>query len=207
MQVTRLVISQKRVEKILKWISSRENYEQVDLAVQDILARLGFGVKAERFEQAFKELGDALGFESERPDKEWKAGPDNLWAIEDGHFLVVECKSEVDTQRAEINKTETGQMNTACAWFANNYAGASSTNLIIVPTNRVGKAGGFNDVVQIMRARELRKLCFNTQMFFKEFQQFDFKSLSEANVQKLLEANKLTAQDFKTEYSVEAHQL
>jgi hypothetical protein len=78
---------------------------------------------------------------------------------------------------------------------------------MIIPTNKVGKAGGFNKPVQIMRRRELTKLYFNVQAFFKEFQQFDFKSLSEATAQKLLEANKLTAQDFKTEYGVEIHQL
>jgi hypothetical protein len=159
MQVTRLhVISQKRIENALKWIIAHENYEQMDLVLQDILTRLEFGVKAERFEQAFKELGEALGFASERPDKEWKAGPDNLWGIEDGHFLVVECKSEVDLQRAEINKTETGQMNNACVWFTNTYPGATSTNILIVPSGKVGKAGGFSSPVLTMREKELRRM-------------------------------------------------
>jgi len=208
MQVTQLlVVSQKRVENILKWVSSYERYDQLDLAVQDILARLEFGIRAERFEQAFKELGDALGFASERPDKEWKAGPDNLWGIEDGHFLVVECKSEVDLQRSEINKTETGQMNNACAWFDKNYYAATATNLMIIPTNKVGKAGGFSAPVQIMRGRELRKLCWNVRAFFNEFQKLDFKSFSEATVQQLLETHKLTAQDFKSRYGVDAREI
>jgi len=207
MQVARLVISQKRVEKILKWITSFASYEQLDLLVQDIIARLEFGVKAERFEQAFKELGDALGFESERPDKEWKAGPDNLWALEDSHHLIVECKSEVDLNRSEINKTETGQMNNACAWFKNNYAGGSSTNLMIIPTSKVGKAGGFSESVKIIKRHELAKLGWNVKAFFAAFQQADFKSLSEATVQKLLESHKLTAGNFKNDYGVQPHQL
>jgi replicative superfamily II helicase len=207
MQVAQLKVSQKRIEKILKWITAFPNYEQLDLAVQDILARLEFGTKAERFEQAFKELGDALGFGSERPDKEWKAGPDNLWAIEDGHFLLVECKSEVDLDRAEINKTETGQINNACVWFANNYPGTTSTNILIISTSKVGKAGGFSEPVQIMKRRELRKLCFNVKMFFNEFRETDFKSLSELMVQKSIDTNKLTAKDLKIEYGSQPHQL
>ena len=31
--------------------------------------------------------------------------------------LLIECKSEVDLQRTEIAKAETGQMNNATAWF------------------------------------------------------------------------------------------
>ena len=208
MQITQLhVISQKRIENVINWIAAHENYEQLDLVLQDILTRLEFGVKAERFEQAFKELGDALGFASERPDKEWKAGPDNLWGIEDGHYLVVECKSEVDLQRAEINKTETGQMNNACVWFANTYPGATSTNIMIIPSSKVGKAGGFSSPVQLMRQKELRRLRSNVKAFLSEFQNLDFESLSESRVQEFLETHQLTAKDFRSLYAVEPRQL
>jgi hypothetical protein len=201
------MVSQKRLNNIISWVTSHGSFDQLDLSVQDILARLDFGVKAERFEQALKDLGLALGFVSERPDKEWKAGPDNLWGVEDGHFLVIECKSEVAKDRAEINKTETGQMNNSCAWFKTNYPGASATNIIVIPAGKIGKAGGFNEPVQIMREKELRKLRWNIQAFFAEFQKFDFKSLSEAGVQRLLETHKLTAKDFNGEYGVEPRQL
>jgi len=50
-----------------------------------------------------------------------------------GHYLVVECKSEVDLNRAEINKDESGQMNNACAWFEKYYKGATATKILIIP--------------------------------------------------------------------------
>ena len=63
-----------------------------------------------------------MGFAGERPDAEWKEGPDNLWALDDSHYLLFECKSEVDVTRAEINKRETEQKNRSSAWFDKHYA-------------------------------------------------------------------------------------
>ena len=71
------------------------------------------------------------GSRRKRPDKEWKAGPDNLWALRDGEYLLVECKSEVQPDRKEIVKDETGQMNNACAWFAKHYNGAKAKNIMM----------------------------------------------------------------------------
>jgi len=78
----------------------------------DILGRLRFGVAVDSFEAALDELGRAFGFETQRPDKEWKQGPDNLWALRDSQYLLFECKNQVDKSRKEINKDETGQMTT-----------------------------------------------------------------------------------------------
>jgi hypothetical protein len=57
---------------------------------------------ADKFEQAFHELAKILGFPSQRPDKEWKEGPDNLWKINDNQYLLVECKNNVEATRSEI---------------------------------------------------------------------------------------------------------
>jgi replicative superfamily II helicase len=102
--ITKLtLISQGRVERIIAWIKKFENYTLLDVTLSDILGRLVFGVKADRFEQALQELSEALGFAGERPDKVWKEGPDNLWAIDDTHYVLWECKNEVDVSRAEID--------------------------------------------------------------------------------------------------------
>lgn len=200
------VVSQKRVEAIIGWIRSHPNYEQLALEVDDVLARLEFGVKSDRFEQAFKEIGIALGFSSERPDKEWKEGPDNLWCVRDGHYLLAECKSEVDLKRAQINKDESGQMSNACAWFEKNYKGVTATKILIIPTNNVGHAAGFLQEVGIMRDKELRALRYNVRGFFAEFKSADFKSLSEVKVQEYLDAHRLSVDTLLTEYAVKVRE-
>jgi hypothetical protein len=200
------VVSHRRVAAIAQWVAAHEDYEQLTLEVEDIAARLNFGVKAEKFEQTFKEVGTALGFASERPDKEWKEGPDNLWCVQAGTYLLVECKSEVDTQRASINKDESGQMNNSCAWFENHYPGASATRILIIPTNHLSRAAAFAHEVGIMKERELRKLRQNLRAFFGEFKVADFGSISDAKVQEYLDTHHLSVEALLTEYAQKPRQ-
>ena len=202
MHVDKLVVSQQRMENVIAWIRQFENFEELNVKLEDILSGLEFGAKADRFEQAFDELGKALGFSCERPDKEWKEGPDNLWGLRATEFLLVECKSEVNLDRAEIIKDETGQMNNACAWFSKHYPGTNATKIMIIPTNKVSKATGFTSPVQIMRRKELSKLTGSVRAFFSEFKSMDFKDLSEKKAQELIVAHGLSVDDLLSLYSV-----
>ncbi|MBI4222618.1 MAG: DEAD/DEAH box helicase family protein [Planctomycetes bacterium] len=190
-----VVVSQRRTENMIGWIKAFTSYEELSVTLEDILSCLRFGVKADSFEHAFDKLGKAMGFPTQRPDKEWKEGPDNLWGIHDGEYLLVECKSEVVLDRAEINKKETGQMNNACAWFVKKYPGAKATKIMIIPTNKVNSSAGFNDEVKIMREKELGKLTKSVKAFFTEFKNLDFNDLSERKIQKLLNVHKLSVDD------------
>jgi replicative superfamily II helicase len=201
MRVDRLEISQKRMANIISWIAIFEDYEEMSHSIEDTLARLEFGTKADRFELGFHELGKAMGFRCERPDKEWKEGPDNLWGIQDSQYLLVECKSEVLLDRTEIHKNETGQMNNSCAWFADNYSGASATRLMIIPTNKLGPGAGFNEDVNIMSDKELKKLRRNVRAFIEEFRNLNLKDLAEEHVQSLLNQHELSNNDILTGYS------
>ena len=201
MRVDRLEISQKRMANIIAWIGIFEDYEEMSHSVEDTLSRLEFGTKADRFELGFHELGKALGFRCERPDKEWKAGPDNLWGIQGSQYLLIECKSEVLSERTEIHKTETGQMNNSCAWFAENYSGATATKIMIIPTNALGLGAGFNEEVKIMSEKELKKLRKNVRAFFGEFRNLNLDDLSEEHVQSLINQHELSNDDILTQYS------
>jgi hypothetical protein len=198
------VISQKRVERIQKWLQQFETVEDMTTRVADLLSRLKFGIRAERFELALDEIGEALGFQCQRPDKQWGQGPDNLWGLRDGEYLLFECKSEVDLQRAEINKKECGQMNNSCAWFNREYPGANAVKIMIIPTAKFSEAGGFNESVQIMRAKELGRFGQNVKRFFEEFRGFDLHDLSEQKIQDLLDTNKLSVDALGAEYSTAA---
>jgi hypothetical protein len=75
---------------------------------------------AEKFEQAVLDLGKAIGILSQRPERELGEGPDNLWRLRDGRFLIVEFKNGSMSTNG-ISKTELGQLEQAITWFHNRY--------------------------------------------------------------------------------------
>ncbi|QCT01397.1 restriction modification system DNA specificity protein [Paenibacillus algicola] len=198
-------LNQKNLNSIIvpnpKWVQSFDNFEELNINLDELLSHVRFGVKADRFELALDELSKVLGFPSERPDKEWKAGPDNLWKVKDNEYLLIECKSGVDLTRNEINKDETGQMNNACAWFTKNYGDVPVKRIMIIPSKKVNNSTGFNYPVEIVRDGNLRKLNNNVKAFFTEFKQMDLSDLSDTKIQELLVLHKLTADDIINLYS------
>jgi hypothetical protein len=76
--------------------------------------------KHREFEATFCSLGEHIGFTAARPEEENnKRGPDILWSMGDGSFLLCECKSEITTDR--INKHDCDQLNGAINWFKESY--------------------------------------------------------------------------------------
>jgi replicative superfamily II helicase len=206
--VAKLTIqSQGRVERIAKWVSGFGSYADLDVSVSDILGRLVFGMAADKFEQALDELSQALGFAGERPDKEWKEGPDNLWALDATQYLLWECKSEVDVTRSEINKREAEQMNRSSAWFDKHYQGMGAKRVIVHPSNTVQSAAAFTHEVEAVRETELRKLVKSAREFFKSFESLNFKDLSTAHIQKMIDAHNLGVPELLNNYSKKLRNL
>ncbi|TCK68446.1 DEAD/DEAH box helicase family protein [Acidipila rosea] len=195
------IVSQGRVERIKKWLTEFDGYAQLEVALSDILSRLVFGTKADKFEQALDDLSRAIGFAGERPDKEWKEGPDNLWALADDQYIVWECKSEVGIKRAHINKREAEQMNRSSAWFAKHYPGVKVKRIIIHPTHVVESAASFTHDVEAMRESELKKFVKAVREFFKGFENRDFRDLSDRHIQQLIDTHGLSVSAVTMDYS------
>ena len=192
---------QKRIKRILSWIKEFSTAEDLLIEIDAITNDLRFGVVADDFELAFDRLGKALGFEANRPDKELREGPDNLWALKDNLYWLVECKNQVDADRKEINKHETGQMNNSCAWFKKRYKGATSRNVMIIWTKSVGAAAGFTEDVQIMRGKKLELLVKKVKAFFGELKGVDLQDVSEVKLQANLERHGLSVDALTSNYS------
>lgn len=201
------IVSQGRVKRIAAWVSAFEDYTQLDITLSDILGNLVFGTSAEKFEQALDDLSRILGFAGERPDKEWKEGPDNLWVLDDTQYILWECKSEVEITRAEINKREAEQMNSSSAWFEKHYQGSKVKRVIIHPTHTVASAAAFIDEVEAMRESELRRFVKSVKEFFKSFESLNFKDLSVAHIQTLLNSHRLSVPDILDGYTKKLRNL
>jgi replicative superfamily II helicase len=201
------LVSQGRVERIASWIGQFGTYPQLDVALCDILTRLTFGTKADKFEQALDEVSRAIGFAGERPDKEWKEGPDNLWALDDSLYILWECKDEVEINRVEINKREAEQMNRSCAWFEKHYPKMHVKRIMIHPSNVEASAAAFTHEVEVMRETELKKLVKRLREFFKSFEALNFKDLSTGHIQKLIDSHGLSVPSLLADYSKKVRRL
>ena len=195
------LISQGRMERIAKWVQGFEDYAQLDVALSDILGRLVFGTKADKFEQALDQISPAIGFVGERPDREWKEGPDNLWAVDNRQYILWECKSEVDVRRVAINKRETEQMNRSSAWFDKHYPNMDVKCIIIHPAYVVPSAAALTHKVEVMRETELKRFVKQIRQFFKSFEGLDFQDLSIAHIQNLVDTQGLSVAKLLSKYT------
>jgi replicative superfamily II helicase len=189
-----------RIENIKRTFSQFNDFEDLLVYMDDMFSSLVFGVKSDRFESAIDDLGKLLGFNTERPDKSWKAGPDNLWAIKNGQFLFIECKSEVKLTRAEISKDETGQFNNNIAWFKRFYPGANVSYTIVIPTKKVKSNTGFNEFVFVLRERGLKGLVNNARALVVGFKDSDLKNLSDEIIASSIQQHKLGVETLLDEY-------
>ena len=197
-------IHQDRLNNIRTYICRFPDYRELSLSVNVILDKLSFGTEAAKFESALKDIGELLGYVSQRPDKEIRKGPDNLWCGSNNHYLLFECKSEVSETRQEITKHEAGQMNNHCAWFEDQYGqNANVDRFMIIPTKTLSYEGDFTHDVRIIRRNKLRSLKDQIKGFVNELKPYSLGEISDTTLQELLALHHLNIEDFSAQYSEE----
>lgn len=193
-----------RSENISNQLKNFGTKEELIVFINNLQSKLQFGGESEQFEQGIDLLGKVLGFSTQRPEKDFKEGPDNLWAIAPGEYFIFECKNKVLLSRDYIYKGESGQMNNSIAWFNRNYSNNNHINFMVIGTKYYDSAGGFNEEVKIMRKGRLKFLLDNTKNFLTEFQNENFYDISVSKISELLSVHKLTIEDLKNLYFEEA---
>jgi len=171
------------------------------ISVDGMLQNLSFGMPSEKFESALKDIGDSIGFLSQRPDKEIKKGPDNLWCGVENQYILLECKNEVEDTRSEISKNEAGQMNSHSGWYETIYGSSKCKRILIIPTKKLSYHANFTHEVEIMRKKSLNKLKRNVRDFFKEFSQYVLHEVGDQKIQQLIDAHKLDVGSLTNDYS------
>lgn len=197
-------IHQDRLNNIRAYMRRFSSYSELSLSVNAVLDNLSFGIAATKFESVVKDIGELLGYISQRPDKEIRKGSDNLWCGSNNHYLLFECKSEVSETRQEITKHEAGQMNNHCAWFEDQYGqNANVDRFMIIPTKTLSYEGDFTHEVRIIRRGKLKSLKDQIKGFIKELKPFYLDEISDTTLQELLALHHLNVEDFSEQFSEE----
>lgn len=138
------------------------------LFADELCSDLQFGPEtADRFEAAVNDLAWFLGIRGQRPEKDYKEGPDNLWALPNGVFLVIECKNGV-TGGSGISKKDAGQLGQSIAWFQGRYPASKTLPLMVHPDRVLGQGASLVSGMRVVDPAGLEKLRRNLREFAKQ---------------------------------------
>ena len=189
-----------RESRIFDWIKKHESYNAVILNVRRIMDKLLWGSPSNSFEQAICELGQTLGFISERPEKKTGKGPDNLWNIQGKRYWLIECKNQVKGNRRKISKTEAGQLSNSIGWFKQYYETEEGLPVIIHPAKELASDTYMTETFWVMMMDNLEKLRDNTIKFYNSLTGTPFDSLSLKTIAQKLKEHNLDTEELVKEY-------
>jgi hypothetical protein len=90
------------------------------LDLESVIEDLAFDeFRVDQFEEALRRAGSLIGLGSQRPEHDAANGPDNLWALGDNNFWVIEAKT--GAKSAAIGKRDMGQLAESMLWFGERY--------------------------------------------------------------------------------------
>ena len=171
------------------------------VAVNGIIDKLIFLPEtSEHFEQAMAEIGWFLGFETQRPEKEFGRGPDVLWEVGEMTYFVIECKNGV-TSDNPINKHDCNQLNGSVVWFKELYDNTCSCLPILIHLKTEHEhAASLDESAKIMTEAKLNEFKDAVRQFAVAAAAGNFADAK--NVGTILQSFKLTKGSF-TQFTVE----
>lgn len=106
------------------------------------------------FEEAMKDVALLIGFGAQRPEAEFKKGPDVLWEIGNSRYCVIECKNGaiMDT----VSRDDCNQLSGSMNWFLSKY-GKTCTGvpMIVHPAAVADAAASPHPETRVMTSKKL----------------------------------------------------
>lgn len=170
------------------------------IEVNGILDELQFKEDSSNiFEESFKNIARYIGFDSQRPEQEFKKGPDVLWKTGDLKYLVIECKNEATS--TTICKDYCNQLTGSGTWFETKYDNTCTyTPVMVHPATIFEYAASPHPRTRIITKVKLSEFCNSVREFIKSIGSSNEIGNQEAIRQKLI-AYKLIANDIVENYT------
>ncbi|MBF6635580.1 DEAD/DEAH box helicase family protein [Rouxiella silvae] len=151
------------------------------------------------FEDAIENVAKIIGFNSHRPENDTGKGPDDLWSLGDGEYLVIECKNGASSPK--INKHDCNQLNGSGEWFIEKYDHTSRfTPLIIHPSTKIEHAASLRETSRVMTVNDLDKFKTSVSSFINSICSAN-KMHDESFIRERLIAHNLRAQNIVRNYT------
>jgi hypothetical protein len=145
-----------------------------------------------RFELALKDMGDILGFYSERPDsgRRPRTGPDVLWLADNLEAFVIEAKNEKD-EAGHFHRDEHGQLLQACVWFTTHYPDWTYNAVVALPEAKATQSVDIG-TTRALDTRAIASLHDDTLAAFREIVALQRGARSQAETRLILDRYRLT---------------
>ena len=166
-----------------------------------IASSLVFSPDADNFESALQDIGNLIGFISTRPEKEtYGEGPDNLWAMGNNKYFVIECKSAAIAET--ISKDYCNQLGGAIRWFSNEYGrSCSATPVMVHKATTIDRQATAVPNMRIITCEKLEYLKKNINEFVIAVSQNE-NWLDERKINNLLNQYKLRSNNICDNYTL-----
>lgn len=133
---------------------------------EETVAILTPAASANQFEQALADLGEMLGFSTQRPENTGEPGCDVLWLLPGKTGLIIEAKSRKKAKNA-LTKDQHGQLLVSQLWFTGAYTGYTGIRVSIHPNN-VATRASVPIGVKALTIAKLQALIDDTRRLFTE---------------------------------------
>jgi hypothetical protein len=142
-----------------------DNPNQIVIEMYGLLESLVFKPDtANVFEESLKRISRYIGFNSQRPEAEYKKGSDVLWEVGGLEYLVIECKNGATTDT--ICKHDCNQLNGSGEWFTNSYDQTCKfTPILVHQSVRFEHAASPRSTTRILNNEKLILLRKNISSF------------------------------------------
>lgn len=189
-----------RASRIMEWVRAFESHSALIIHLMEIMDKLTFHSFSETFEDGVDELGGALGFRTQRPEKALGSGPDNLWQLGVKKYWIIECKNMVSGEREGISKSETGQLGNDIGWFKVYYEDCEGVPIIIHPAETLKSDAYLAQPFWMISESLLEELKNNVIKFFNSLSGVSFNGLSQDLIAKKLKEFNLDIDDLMKHY-------
>jgi Helicase C-terminal domain len=163
---TPLKSSEMQGERASKVLSDRfSSATDLVLGFEAVVSDLIFDdTRTEEFEAAMLDVGRLIGLNAGRPEKELLDGPDDLWALDQDRYWVIEAKTGAKTNF--IAKKDVNQLAGSINWFGEHYInGETATPVMVHSARTLGPGASAVPGMRILAPRKLGEFIANVRSF------------------------------------------
>lgn len=193
-----LTVPGSQATTIVDNIGDYRNRRSLLKKIENIAAYLTPNATSNQFEQALADLGEVIGFTTERFDEDG-VGPDVLWLLDNYTGIVFEAKSRKKEANA-FRKNEHGQLLVAEKWFKENYPKWSSIGVSVHPDNKATLSAQAENTY-VLTYDKLTQIVADTKVLIERLieSSLDLNSLV-LECEKLLNDSSLRSQVLEKQY-------